>query len=169
MSTNRAAVFAAVLGLTRAAAAIGDHWIQSDYCAQVKRATDTAPVTYQDETAKAETKHGTAHGRRACAWHCLTYSTTQAVAVTLGARALGVRLHPAAALAGLAISGLTHYAADRRVPGGLLQTIAERTGKGSFYRLADHGLNGAYLLDGAYHHGCETVAALVATIGADQR
>ncbi|MCY0961481.1 hypothetical protein [Streptomyces sp. H27-H5] len=169
LHTSRAATFAAVLGLARAAAALGDHWIQTDYCAQVKRATDAAPVRYEDEKTEATTEHGTADGRRACAWHCLTYSSTQALAVTAGARVLGIRLHPAAALAGLAISGLTHYAADRRVPGGLLQAIAERTGKGRFYALASHGLNGAYLLDASYHHACETVAALVATAGAGER
>ncbi|MFH8642282.1 hypothetical protein [Streptomyces goshikiensis] len=169
MTHTRTAAFAAVLGLTRAAAAVGDHWIQDDYCAQVKRATDAAPVRYEDEKTETTTKHGTAHGRRACAWHCITYSATQALAVTAGARVLGIRLNPAAALAGLAISGLTHYAADRRVPDGLLQTIAERTGKGRFFALADYGLNGAYLLDASFHQACETVGALVATIGSNER
>ncbi|WP_254642817.1 hypothetical protein [Streptomyces sp. BV333] len=81
-----------------------------------------------------------------------------------GARALGLRVHPAAAAAALAVSFTTHYAADRRVPGkGLLEKIANKTGKGNFYRLASHGMNGAFQLDSAWHHGWETVAALIAT------
>ncbi|MGW3628405.1 hypothetical protein [Streptomyces sp. NPDC000880] len=50
------------------------------------------------------------------------------------ARILGIRVHPAAALA---VSGITHYIADRRVPGGVLETIAEKTSKSSLYKLHD--------------------------------
>jgi hypothetical protein len=155
--THRSALFAAVLGLGRAGSNIGDHFVQSDYCARVKGATDDKPV------------HGTADGIKACAWHCLTYTATQALAVGAGARILGIRLHPGAAAAALALSFVTHYAADRRVPGGLLETLATKTGKGNFWRLADHGINGAYCLDSAWHHGWETAAALVATTGATTR
>ncbi|WP_240528196.1 hypothetical protein [Streptomyces amritsarensis] len=35
----------------------------------------------------------------------------------LGARALGIRVHPSAAAAALAVSSGTHYATDRRMPG----------------------------------------------------
>lgn len=153
----RAARFAAFYALMRMAADLGDHWIQSDYCARTKGATDAAPVTGEDGTT-----HGTSAGRKACAWHCTTYTATQAAALLIGARALGIRLHPGAAAAALAVSGLTHYAADRRVPCGLLQRLAETSGKGGFYRLADHGINGANKLDQAWHHGFETVAALIA-------
>lgn len=45
----------------------------------------------------------------------------------------------------------------------LLEKIATKTGKGDFYRLASHGMNGAFHLDAAWHHGWETVAALIAT------
>lgn len=155
--TRRAAKFAAVYALLRAAADIGDHWVQSDYCARTKGATDTAPATGDDGTV-----HGTAAGRKACAWHCTTYTATQAAALLIGTRALGLRLNPGAAAAALAVSGLTHYAADRRVPGGLLEHLAETTGKGNFYRLAAHGMNGANKLDQAWHHGFETLAALIA-------
>ncbi|MFI9365985.1 hypothetical protein ACIG5E_33780 [Kitasatospora sp. NPDC053057] len=152
----RAARFAAAYALLRAGADVGDHLVQSDHCARTKGATDAAPVTGDDGTV-----HGTAAGRRACAIHCLTYSATQAAALVLGARALGLRLHPGQVAAALAISGLTHYAIDRRVPGGLLQRFADAIGKGNFYRLADHGMNGAYCMDGAVHHAFETVAAAV--------
>ncbi|MEV1048678.1 hypothetical protein [Streptomyces sp. NPDC049916] len=58
-----------------------------------------------------------------------------------GARALGIKVHPAAAAAALAISFTTHYAADRRVPGkSLLERIATTTGKGGFYLDALRGV-----------------------------
>lgn len=161
---QRAATFAALLGLTRAASAIGDFWLQTDYCARVKGASDEFPVTYEDPATDEKTVHGTADGRKACLYHCLTYTATQAVVAGAGARALGIRVHPAAAAAALAISFGTHYAADRRIPGkGLLERIATKTGKGGFYKLADFGINGAFHMDSAWHHGWETAAALVAT------
>ncbi|AKL71208.1 MULTISPECIES: hypothetical protein [Streptomyces] len=51
----------------------------------------------------------------------------------------------------------------------LLEKLADKTGKGGFYRLDSHGINGAFHLDGAFHHGCETVAALIATTSATTR
>ncbi|WP_369265812.1 hypothetical protein [Streptomyces harbinensis] len=161
---HRSAAFAAVLGLTRAASAIGDFWVQNDFCARVKGASDDAPVTYENPVTKEKTTHGTADGRKACLHHCLTYTATQAAVVGVGTRVLGIRLHPGAAAAALALSLGTHYIADRRVPGhGVLETLAAKTGKGGFFRLADHGMNGAFHLDNAWHHGWETVAALIAT------
>ncbi|MGW4806414.1 hypothetical protein [Kitasatospora sp. NPDC004272] len=151
-----AARFAAAYALLRAGADVGDHLVQSDHCARTKGATNQVPAIGDDGTV-----HGTAAGRRACALHCLTYTATQAAAVLIGARALGLRLRPGQVAAALAISGLTHYAIDRRVPGGLLQRFADATGKGNFFRLADHGINGAYCMDGAVHHAFETVAAAV--------
>ncbi|MFJ4966750.1 hypothetical protein ACIP6P_30585 [Streptomyces sp. NPDC088729] len=51
----------------------------------------------------------------------------------------------------------------------LLEKIATKTGKGGFYQLASHGMNGAFQLDSAWHHGWETVAALIATTKATTR
>ncbi|CAL9676748.1 hypothetical protein SUDANB105_07951 [Streptomyces sp. enrichment culture] len=51
----------------------------------------------------------------------------------------------------------------------LLGRIATKTGKGGFYKLTDFGINGALHLDSAWHHGWETVAALVATTKATAR
>ncbi|MEV7129672.1 hypothetical protein [Streptomyces sp. NPDC093260] len=51
----------------------------------------------------------------------------------------------------------------------LLERIATKTGKGGFYKLADFGMNGAFHLDSAWHHGWETLAALVATTKATTR
>jgi hypothetical protein len=167
---QRPAAFAALLGLTRAASAIGDFWLQSDFCARVKGASDATPVTYEDPATHEKTTHGTADGRKACLHHCLTYTSTQAVVAGLGARALGIKVHPGAAAAALTLSLGTHYIADRRVPGeGALEKIADATGKGGFYRLTDFGINGAFHLDSAWHHGWETVAALIATTKATTR
>jgi hypothetical protein len=164
---DRASGFAAVYALIRAAAAVGDHWIQSDRDARIKGATDDSPVTLVDPETGTKTVHGTVDGRKACARHCLTYTATQAAALVAGSRALGLRLRPGPVAAALTISYVTHYAADRRVPGGLLQRLADATGKGRFWRLADHGINGAYALDAAWHHGWEAIAAVVASAPAD--
>ncbi|WP_318199204.1 hypothetical protein [Streptomyces sp. SCL15-4] len=146
---HRPAIFAALLGLTRAGSAIGDFWVQSDFCARVKGVSD---------------------GRKACLHHCLTYTATQAIVAGLGARALGVRVRPGAAAAALALSFGTHYIADRRVPGhGVLEKLASKTGKTNFYKLASHGMNGAFHLDNSWHHDWETVAALIATAKATTR
>ncbi|WP_239469496.1 hypothetical protein [Streptomyces sp. SM17] len=90
----------------------------------MKGASDDHPVTYVDPATDEKTVHGTADGRKACLKHCLTYTATQAVVTATqavvagaGARALGIKVHPTAAAAALAISFTTHYAADRRVPG----------------------------------------------------
>ncbi|MGR3935204.1 hypothetical protein [Streptomyces sp. BRA346] len=123
MSHRNAAVFAALLGLARAGAKLGDFWIQDSFCAQVKGASDAAPVTYEHPETKEKTTHGAADGRNACLHHCVTYTATQAVVAGIGARALGIRVHPGAAAAALAVSGITHYIADRRVPGGVLETL----------------------------------------------
>ncbi|MFE2512652.1 hypothetical protein ACFXC9_30155 [Streptomyces naganishii] len=167
---QRPANFAALLGLTRAASAIGDFWVQNDYCARVKGASDDCPVSYEDPATHEKTTHGTADGRKACLHHCLTYTATQAIVAGLGARALGIKVHPGAAAAALALSFGTHYIADRRVPGkGVLEKLAARTGKTNFHRLADFGMNGAFHLDSTWHHGWETVAALIATAKATNR
>ncbi|MFJ6212225.1 hypothetical protein ACIQGZ_02645 [Streptomyces sp. NPDC092296] len=145
---DRAARFAVSYALLRTAADIADHWVQSDHQATTKGQHDDP-----------EHGHTAAAGRRACAAHVASYAAVQAAALLLGTRTLGIRLRPSRAAAALALSALTHYAADRRRP---LKHLAERTGKARFYGLADHGMNGAYLLDQAWHHGWETAAALIA-------
>jgi hypothetical protein len=64
---HRPAVFAALLGLTRAASAVGDFWVQNDFCARVKGASDDAPVTDDDRPPRRRppTAPPTA-ARRAC-------------------------------------------------------------------------------------------------------
>lgn len=165
----RAAHFAAVYALLRAAADYADHWGQSDFDAQAKGATDAAPVTYTHEDTGEVSTVGTHGGRRACARHVIQYTATQGLVLVAGSRLLGIRLHPAAVAAALAVSGVTHYAADRRVPNGLLHRLAKAGGKERFYKLADFGMNGAYCLDQSWHHSWETLAALVATVKAGEQ
>ncbi|MCC5474502.1 hypothetical protein [Streptomyces barringtoniae] len=114
---HRPAVFAALLGLTRVGSAIGDFWIQANFGACVKGASDDHPVTYQDPVIEEKTTHGTVDGRKARLHHCLTYIGHACDRGRSWRRALGIRVHPAAAAAALAVSFGTHYAADRRVPG----------------------------------------------------
>ncbi|MFE2412333.1 hypothetical protein ACFXDE_28695 [Kitasatospora sp. NPDC059408] len=156
-ATDRAARFATSYALLRAAGAIGDMWVQTDTCARIKGATDTNPVVDRDEETGTETVHGTREGQLACAHHCLTYSATQAGALLIGSRLLGLRLRPGRVTAALALSFATHYIADRRQP---LARLANATGKGAFYeRLAP--VCGSFELDQAWHHGWESAAALL--------
>lgn len=129
------AVFAALF----VAHQVADHWVQTQH--------------------QADTK-GTAgwSGRLACAAHVATYTATALVAVLALAWRTGLQLAPGALMAGLAVSAITHYLADRRVP---LRAIADRVGAGLFYRVNDGGMNGAYLLDQSWHIGWLFVAALV--------
>ncbi|RAJ42818.1 hypothetical protein K353_02495 [Kitasatospora sp. SolWspMP-SS2h] len=143
---TRAARFAAAYALLRAAADVADHWVQSDHQATTKGQHDHNEG--QSSTA----------GRAACAAHVATYTATQAAALLAGSRLLGVRLRPGPLAAGLALSAVTHYIADRREP---LRRLADATGKANFVRLTDHGMNGAYALDQAWHHAFETAAALI--------
>ena len=88
----------------------------------------------------------------------VTYTVTCVVALAAlylvtGATGSGWRL-----LAGLAVNAVSHYIADRRTP---LRRLAEALGSGPFYRLAGHGLNGAYLLDQSWHIGFLFLSALV--------
>ncbi|MFJ9772684.1 hypothetical protein ACIRVF_15800 [Kitasatospora sp. NPDC101157] len=148
MNSVRAARFAAAYALFRAAADVADHWIQTDHQASTKGQHD-----HNDgQSSKA--------GRKACAAHVAAYTATQAGVLIAGTRLLGIRLRPAPVAAALAVSAITHYIADRREP---LRKLADATGKGNFVRLADHGMNGAYALDQAWHHAAETCAALIAS------
>lgn len=146
MTSVRAARFAAAYALLRAAADVADHWIQTDHQAANKGQHDH------------NEGQSSAAGRRACAAHVATYTATQAAFLLGGAALLGMKLKPVPVLVALGVSAGSHYIADRREP---LRRLADATGKGRFVRLADHGMNGAYCLDQAWHHAFETCAALL--------
>ncbi|MFF0389361.1 hypothetical protein ACFYS8_11785 [Kitasatospora sp. NPDC004615] len=146
MTSARAARFAASYALLRAAADVADHWVQTDHQAGTKGQHDH------------NGGQSSAAGRAACAAHVATYTATQALVLLAGSRLLGFRLRPGRVAVALALSAVTHYVADRREP---LRRLADATGSGPFYRLTDHGMNGAYALDQAFHHAFETAAALI--------
>ncbi|MFJ5922296.1 hypothetical protein ACIQF6_06735 [Kitasatospora sp. NPDC092948] len=148
MAFSRAARFAAAYALLRSAADVADHWVQTHNQALTKGQHDHR----EGESSAA--------GRAACAAHVATYVGTQGLALLIGSRVLGMRLRPVPVVAALAVSAATHYVADRRDP---LRHIAESIGKAEYYALADHGMNGAYALDQAFHHAFETAAAIIAS------
>lgn len=144
--------------LLHAAGKVGDYWIQRGLHAKIKGAYDDEPVILKDE-AGVETVYKTAEGRRACAHHVITYTATQAFALAVGNRVLGLGISPARMAAGLAISGATHFIADRRRP---IKRLAEMVGpeKAEFYAM-QAPICGSLELDQATHRGCEAIAALV--------
>ncbi|MGW7443320.1 hypothetical protein [Kitasatospora sp. NPDC054795] len=154
MTSIRAARFAAAYALLRSAADVADHWIQTDHQATAKG--------HHDHTDG----QSSAAGRRACAAHVATYTATQATALLGGARLLGIRLRPGPVATALALSAATHYIADRQGghwrdenPRGLVR-FADAIGKGPWLRSDPQS---GYLLDQAWHHAFETVAAIVAS------
>jgi len=124
----------------RAAAAVADHWVQSDCQAKHKGLPGFT-------------------GHWACTKHVVGYVLTQGLAiVALLWVASGDNLlaHPGNLILGLLLSGITHYWADRRSP---LKWLAGKLGKGNFYEFGKDGLGGAYALDQSWHHGWELIAA----------
>lgn len=130
------AAFAAVFAALFVAHQVADHWIQTQHQADCKGRPGWP-------------------GRIACAAHVATYTLT--ALVTLAALALSTDLHlaPGRTAAGLAISAVTHYVADRRVP---LRRAADALGKNAGW--LDHG-GGMYALDQSFHYLFLFVAALV--------
>ncbi|MEU0624908.1 hypothetical protein ABZ329_29125 [Streptomyces rubiginosohelvolus] len=133
-----------------AAHEVGDYWVQVD----------------RDAVAKGG--HG-AEGRAACARHVASYTATQAIALAAADRVLGLRLHWGWAAAGLTVSALTHYAADRsggrwreEGPSTRLVRFARRTGHTGWLE-RDPGAGP--LMDQAWHKGWIAVAAVVAAGG----
>ncbi|WP_186783676.1 hypothetical protein [Streptomyces sp. CBG33] len=145
MTVNAVRTLAAWAALT-VAHDVADHWVQIDTQA----------------TAKGEPG---AKGRRACAAHVTTYTATQALALVAASRLLDLRLDWRRAALGLAVSAVTHYAADRQgghwsdeEPRGVAR-LAATTGHATWLR-RDPGAG--YLMDQAWHRGWNAVAAVVA-------
>ncbi|WP_329584011.1 hypothetical protein OG500_27340 [Kitasatospora sp. NBC_01250] len=90
----------------------------------------------------------------------MSYTATQAAALLFANRALVLGLRPSRIAVALLLSAASHFAADRRE---ILRRLARATKGGRFVDLADGGLNGAYLMDQAWHHGFEACAAFVAS------
>ncbi|MEU4216202.1 DUF3307 domain-containing protein [Actinoplanes sp. NPDC026623] len=148
MMTTAPACFAAVFAALFVAHQVADHWVQTD-----RQATRKGSPGWP--------------GRRGCAAHVATYTTTAAAALLALAAATGLPLSAGRAAAGLAVSAVTHYVADRRTP---LRRLAELVGAARFYTLGacrtgrddNPSLGtGAYALDQSFHYAWLFVAALI--------
>jgi hypothetical protein len=105
--------FAVVFIALYVAHGLADHWLQTDYQAATKG------------------KPGRL-GAAACGTHVGVYIMTAAAFLLAISAVCGLQLTVAGVLAGQAVSGVTHYWADRRFT---LARFCDRLGKGSFYRL----------------------------------
>lgn len=148
--TSRAAQFAAVYAALTASHEVGDYWVQ------------------RDAEAVAKGRHGH-EGRAACARHVASYTATQALALAAADRVLRVGLDWRRAAAGLALSAVTHYVADRsggrwreEGPSTALVRFARRTGHAGW--LERDPAAGPFM-DQAWHRGWIAVAAAVAAGG----
>lgn len=145
---STAARFAAAYAALTAAHEVGDYIVQ------------------RNEDAIHKGKPGSA-GRAACTRHVASYTLTQAAALAAANQALGLRLTWSRAAAGLALSAVTHYAADRcnghwtnttdQAPA--LVRAAHHIGK-TGWLTNDH--RAGALLDQAWHKGWIALAAAVA-------
>jgi hypothetical protein len=135
-------MFAAVFGVYLAAHQVADYWVQRGWQTMRKGLPGWA-------------------GRWACAAHVTTYTLTLALFLALAAWWLALPVSPGRAAAGLAVSAVTHYFADRRTP---LRRVAEMTGKGEFWHYGNGA--GAAHLDQSWHVACLFIAALVTAGGA---
>lgn len=146
--TATVATFSAVFAALYVAHQIADHWIQTQHQADAKGHPGWA-------------------GRLPCAAHVATYTAAALAALTALVLATGIDLNPGRAAAGLTVSAVTHYIADRRTP---LKRLASLTGSARFYTLGaprpgrddNPSLGtGAYALDQSFHYLFLFVAALV--------
>lgn len=142
------AAFAAVFVALFVAHQVADHWIQTQHQADCKGRPGWP-------------------GRIACAAHVATYTLTALVALAALALSTDLDASPGKVAAGLAISAVTHYIADRRTP---LKRLADLTGSAKFYALgiprAGRDDNpslgtGSYALDQSFHYLFLFIAALV--------
>jgi hypothetical protein len=95
---------------------VGDYWFQTDHQARHKG----------DDGRE---------GALSCALHVLSYLATQAACVGLLVFATGLHVSVAGVLAGLAVSGVTHYLADRREHGIMFRLARLLPGKAAFLEL----------------------------------
>lgn len=144
---DHAVTFAVVAVVFYAAHQVGDYWTQTSGQAMEKGLPGWK-------------------GRRACASHVWSYTLTLAVFLAVSAWWLGLPLGLGNASAGLAVSGVTHYIADRRKPLERIAAVMDRGwGKLGFYRAGEGLATGAALLDQAWHYGWLLVSALVVAGG----
>lgn len=140
---SAAATFAAVAVALYAGHQAGDYWVQTGGQA-ARKSLPGWP------------------GRIACAAHVSTYTATLAVFLWVARLVLSLPLSSPWILAGLGVSAVTHYFADRRRP---LERLARLLGKSGFYSAGDGLATGAALLDQAWHWVWLFVSALIVAGG----
>jgi hypothetical protein len=109
-------IFSAAAITLYAAHHVGDYWVQTDH----------------------QARHKGDDGRNgviACASHVLTYTATQALCLALAFAVLGAHPRWPLVWAGLAVSGVTHYLADRREHGIMFRLARVLPGKAAFLKL----------------------------------
>lgn len=112
---NQAANFAAIGITLYVSHHVGDYWVQTD------------------AQAKAKGFPGRA-GRMACLMHVVTYLMTQAACLLAVTWTIGLDTpHGWTMMPALAVSGVTHYIADRRTP--LIRIAGLIPGKMNFVKL----------------------------------
>lgn len=156
-----ALVFAAVFAALYAAHQVGDHWPSTNRGALYKG------MRRADALAAGLHRHT---GPRACAMHVASYTATGVLFLAALVWRTGLDVDLWRTLAGLTVSALTHYWADRRYT---LKWLCDRLawiGKDRFYALGaprpGHDDNptigtGAYLLDQSFHIFWLFIAALI--------
>jgi uncharacterized MAPEG superfamily protein len=149
-------VFAVAFVALYAAHEVADHWVQTHHQSMAKGLPGW-------------------RGRAACARHVASYTVTQVLALLATAAVTGARSSLLAVAAGVALSALSHYWADRKTTLAALAGCLRRFGKDGFYRLGmprpGHDDNpslgtGAYALDQSFHVLFLFAAALVIAGGA---
>ena len=134
--SDQLSTFAAVFAALYAAHQVGDHWVQT-----------------QDQAVRKGLP-GRA-GRLACTAHVATYTATAFVALALLNTIVGLPFRPPTMIAGLAISAVTHYIADRREP---LRRMVHALRKNPAWIERGGGL---YAMDQSWHVGWLFIASLV--------
>lgn len=144
-------LFAATFIALYAAHMVGDHWVQTGHQA-----------AHKGDPGRA--------GQMACYMHVLTYSITGCVFVGAMNLVTGAVHNPVQFYAGMIISAVTHYIADRRTPLKRLAGWLSGIGKDGFYQLGmpregrddNPSLGtGAYALDQSWHIFWLFIAALI--------
>lgn len=135
-TTRRLAVFAALLATFEATHGICDQLVQNSDDARNKRATgdhlvyaDGTPVDEAPERAGEPTMTADQLALIAVRRHVASYTAVQTLTAAAVTRSLGLKVGPAAYLAGALINGLTHGAIDR---GPLFRAIVKAAGKDGY-------------------------------------
>lgn len=142
MST--ATVFVVVFAVFITGHQVGDYWVQ------------------RESQAFGKSLPGWT-GHRYCFEHVFTYTLTLAALLALAKLTLGLSLGGFWVLAGLLVSAVTHYVADRRRP---LRWIAVKLGKSELWNLGTGPASGAAYLDQSWHWAWLFVSALIVAGGA---